>query len=90
MSRYLQKMKIYAYNRSFKVEAKEASSFAKYTGLMFKSKETDNLLFYFGNYRTFGIHSCFVFFDCAGLRGFNHPFAWINPNQASAMPVLLA
>src|SRR3989344_1993160 len=55
-------MRLFHKEKSFNVEFKAISLFSKYTGLMFKTKETENLLFKFKNYKTFGIHSFFVFF----------------------------
>ncbi len=56
-------MKIFFNKNTFNVEVKEAREVGKYLGLMFKTRNTDNLLFKFKNYKTFGIHSYFVFFE---------------------------
>ena len=56
-------MRVFYKEKSFNVDAMMVSKLGKYVGLMFKSKDTENLLFNFKNYKTFGIHSYFVFFD---------------------------
>jgi len=44
------------------LKAKKLSFLGKYIGLMFKSSETNNLLFEFNTDRIISIHSYFVFF----------------------------
>ena len=44
------------------LEAKKLSDFGKFTGLMFKTKNSQNLLFYFIKPTRTPIHSFFVFF----------------------------
>ena len=56
-------MRIFYKEKSFGVEYKEITPFGKYIGLMFRTKENQNLLFNFKDYKTFGIHSFFVFFN---------------------------
>ena len=46
---------------------KKVSEFGKFSGLMFKGKNTENLLFEFRNWKTAGIHSFFVFFSFAAV-----------------------
>ncbi|MBI4116915.1 DUF192 domain-containing protein [Candidatus Pacearchaeota archaeon] len=55
-------MKIHYKNKSIEIFAKKVSPIGKVLGLMFKSKETDNLLFEFKNKTKMKIHSFFVFF----------------------------
>ncbi|MBS3091634.1 DUF192 domain-containing protein [Candidatus Pacearchaeota archaeon] len=46
-----------------KVSARRLSNFGKFTGLMFKSRNSDNLLFEFPRDTMMFIHSYFVFFS---------------------------
>ena len=55
-------MKIIYYNKKIKLDAKKVSFFAKFIGLMFKSSNTENLLFEFKDNSKAGLHSFFVFF----------------------------
>ncbi len=55
-------MIIYKNSRKIQIEAHKLSELGKYSGLMFKSKETKNLLFNFREKKRHGIHSYFVFF----------------------------
>ena len=66
-------MKIFYKEKSFNVKYKKIASLGKYLGLMFKTRENQNLLFNFNNYRTFGIHSFFVFFDFLAI--------WLDKNN---------
>ncbi|MBI2452392.1 DUF192 domain-containing protein [Candidatus Pacearchaeota archaeon] len=55
-------MKINHGKKTISVKAKKLSELGKFIGLMFKSKNTENLLFEFKNKRLISIHSLFVFF----------------------------
>ena len=57
-------------NKKINVRVKRASSLGKFTGLMFKSKNTENLLFDFKNDIKMAIHSYFVFFPFLAV--------WVN------------
>jgi len=56
------KIKIKSTNRTFNVPIRKVSAIGKFTGLMFRSKKTPNLLFDFSPNTTPSIHSFFVFF----------------------------
>lgn len=49
--------------RKFKITAEKVNSITMFTGLMFKSRETKNLLFDFAGDTQISLHSWFVFFD---------------------------
>ena len=49
--------------RELSVHAKKVSPLGMFSGLMFKSSTTENLLFEFKHKKSAAIHSCFVFFD---------------------------
>ena len=49
------------------IDVKKLSFFGKFTGLMFRSRNTENLLFDFSNSREKAIHSFFVFFPFLAL-----------------------
>lgn len=57
-------MKIILLNRKkkIKVNIKKVSFFGKFSGLMFRSRNTSNLLFEFSRDVSISIHSLFVFF----------------------------
>ena len=55
-------MKIKYRNKNIEVPIKKASSVGKITGLMFKTKNAENLLFEFKKDTKLKIHSFFVFF----------------------------
>jgi len=55
-------MKIYYKKRAISVDVKKVSFFEEFYGLMFRSRETKNLLFDFSNYNRTSLHSLFVFF----------------------------
>ena len=57
------KVKIGLSGKKIVVNTKKLSSFGKFIGLMFKSKECGNLLFDFKEGGRGPIHSFFVFFD---------------------------
>lgn len=57
-------------NKKIDVRVKKVSSLGKFTGLMFKSKNTENLLFDFKNDVKMAIHSYFVFFSFLAV--------WVN------------
>jgi uncharacterized membrane protein (UPF0127 family) len=50
-------------NKKIEVPAKRVSFFGKVRGLMFRGKNTGNLLFEFEKKNLLAIHSYFVFFD---------------------------
>lgn len=56
------KMKIYYQNKKIDIPTKKVSFLGKFSGLMFKSKNTKNLLFNFKEKKRVGIHSFFVMF----------------------------
>jgi uncharacterized membrane protein (UPF0127 family) len=56
-------IKIFFKKNKFHLEVKRVSFFGRLFGLMFKSKNTSNLLFDFFRDRREAIHSFFVFFD---------------------------
>ena len=55
-------MRVYYNKKSIDIPVRKVGFFGKYIGLMFKSKETRNLLFDFNKDLRRGIHSYFVFF----------------------------
>ena len=66
-------MKIYSNDKSFFVKVKKVSPLGKFTGLMFKSRNTQNLLFEFRPKEPCTIHSFFVFFPFLAL--------WLDKNN---------
>ena len=57
-------MKIYYKKRVLNIDnLKKLGYFGKFSGLMFKSSNTKNLLFEFNDLTRISIHSFFVFFD---------------------------
>lgn len=59
------KIKVGSGNKKINLEVKKLSYFSNYTGLMFKSRNSENLLFDLPG--TWGIHSLFVFFPFLAL-----------------------
>lgn len=55
-------MEINYKNKKIDVSVRKVSFVGRFTGLMFRSKNTDNLLFDFGKEIKIAIHSVFVFF----------------------------
>lgn len=55
-------MKVYFTGKSINIDAKKASFLGRSTGLMFRSRNTDNLLFEFKTATRISFHSFFVFF----------------------------
>lgn len=55
-------MKISFNGREVEVDAKKVSSLGKFSGLMFRTRRTRNLLFDFGREVNASFHSYFVFF----------------------------
>lgn len=55
-------MKIYYKKKSLDIDAKKSNIIGKTLGLMFKSRDTKNLLFEFKKDVNLAIHSYFVFF----------------------------
>ncbi len=66
-------MKVVYGRKSFDVDVIRVSSFGKILGLMFKSRETGNLLFEFRKSKKREIHSYFVFFPFLAL--------WLDENN---------
>ncbi|MFH1802464.1 MAG: hypothetical protein ABH864_03355 [archaeon] len=66
-------MKIYFNKRAVQVEVKKVSFWGKFVGLMFKTRNTQNLLFEFGPSEPSTIHSFFVFFSFLAL--------WLDKNN---------
>lgn len=60
-------MKLTLNGKSCDVPVKKVSGFGKYSGLMFKSRKTENLLFEFKGLDSGAIHSLFVFFPFLAL-----------------------
>ena len=60
-------MKIKFKGRNIRIKSRKVSCFGKYSGLMFKSANTENLFFEFGEAQRTAIHSCFVFFKFLAL-----------------------
>jgi len=56
-------MIIFYKNKKIKIPVKKVSALRKITGLMFKNKNTESLLFDFKEKTKMKIHSFFVFFD---------------------------
>ncbi len=76
--------------RKINISARKLSFFGKITGLMFKSRKTDNLLFTFNKNVRMRIHSYFVFFSFLALwlDGENNviEFKTVNPFRLSIYP----
>lgn len=66
-------MKIYYKNKSIEVSVKKVSEIGKISGLMFKSRNTDCLLFLNKRDSRMAIHSWFVFFDFLAV--------WLDENN---------
>ena len=66
-------MKIRFNKKSFSLDVKTVSPFGKFTGLMFKSRNTSNLLFKFHQNELCTIHSFFVFFPFLAI--------WLDKNN---------
>ncbi len=60
-------MKVYWGKKGIEIDVKKVSIFGKFSGLMFKSNETGNLLFEFNVVKNRFIHSYFVFFPFLAL-----------------------
>ncbi|MBS3099198.1 DUF192 domain-containing protein [Candidatus Pacearchaeota archaeon] len=60
-------VKINIGKRSLEIDAKKVASLGMFSGLMFRSKNTKNLLFEFSKPKRAAIHSLFVFFPFAAL-----------------------
>ena len=60
-------MKIYSGKKSIEVRVRNLGFWGKGIGLMFRTRETGNLLFDFGSDGRAAIHSYFVFFDFLAL-----------------------
>jgi len=56
-------MKILYKKKKIEVSARKVSKFGKFSGLMFKTKNSENLLFEFKKETKMQIHSFFVFFN---------------------------
>ena len=55
-------MKIRFNGKIHDISVTKVSVIVKFTGLMFRTSDTDNLLFEFGKFENTAIHSFFVFF----------------------------
>ncbi|MEN7982083.1 MAG: hypothetical protein ABFQ65_01405 [Nanoarchaeota archaeon] len=60
-------------NKNIEVCVKKVSFFGKFIGLMFRTKNTSNLLFDFRKNFILAIHSYFVFFDFLAI--------WVDENN---------
>lgn len=56
-------MRVYFSGKQIDVNVKRAGFLGKFFGLMFRSKNSSNLLFDFGESTRISLHSFFVFFD---------------------------
>jgi len=56
-------MKVKLNGKAINLEVRKVSGLGKYFGLMFKTRNTESLLFEFKNWKTASIHSFFVFFS---------------------------
>jgi uncharacterized membrane protein (UPF0127 family) len=65
-------MKVYFKKRVLEIKVKKVSYLGQYIGLMFRTKNTKNLLFEFGK-NTPAIHSYFVFFTFLAV--------WLDDNN---------
>jgi uncharacterized membrane protein (UPF0127 family) len=59
--------------KKIEIEAKKVSAVGQFTGLMFRTRNTKNLLFEFGSGSLPSIHSFFVFFPFLAL--------WLDEND---------
>lgn len=55
-------MRIFHNKKKIDIPVRKVSSFGKFSGFMFKTKDTENLLFEFSKKTGMRIHSFFVFF----------------------------
>jgi uncharacterized membrane protein (UPF0127 family) len=60
-------MKISFRGKTFSVKARKLGALGKFSGLMFKGVNSENLLFDFEKEGRYGIHSLFVFIDFLAL-----------------------
>lgn len=60
---YIMDIKLKKGSKNISVKVKKLSFWGRFTGLMFRSKSTQNLLFEFNGATKQPIHSFFVFFD---------------------------
>lgn len=67
------KIKIKKGNKQINISAKKVSELGKISGLMFRKKNTENLLFEFKNLTKIAIHSWFVFFPFLAI--------WLDSKQ---------
>ena len=63
-------MKFFYKKKAIEIPAKKVSEIGKILGLMFRTKNTDNLLFEFNKNTCMSIHSLFVFFPFLAI--------WLN------------
>ena len=54
-------------DKRIKLGVRSTNLFTRFSGLMFKTKNTDNLIFNFNYYAKWSIHSLFVFFPFLAL-----------------------
>ncbi len=83
-------MKIFHKNRGILVKARKVSSLGKITGLMFKTRNSENLLFEFKTSKKRAIHSFFVFFPFLAiwLDDKNNILEWriVRPFEYKVLP----
>ena len=83
-------MKIILEKKRIEIPARKVGLFGKIRGLMFRSRNCENLLFNFSSSEKFGIHSFFVFFDflAVWLDEGNRVLEWevVKPWRFSARP----
>ena len=56
-------MKVKLNGKAINLEVRKVSGLGRYSGLMFRTRNTASLLFEFKNWKTASIHSFFVFFS---------------------------
>ena len=66
-------MRIFYRNKGVEVDVKKTSFLGRLSGLMFRTREAENLLFDFGRSANISLHSLFVFFDFLVL--------WLDEND---------
>lgn len=64
--------------REIKINVRKLNEIGKFIGLMFRTRQTKNLLFSFNKKKRYSIHSLFVFFDFMAiwLDGKNNVLEW--------------
>lgn len=67
-------MKLHYKNKTIEIPVRKVSELGKISGLMFKTRDTDNLLFDFDKETNMSIHSFFVFFPFLAI--------WLDKNNS--------